>query len=89
MNGLKSLDPVRGHWISELTFLEWLECADLIPRHCLPKKISVQVLRDRIQACEGALWEATRGINIAYGIEFEKHCTNRHLDELNKDILQI
>jgi len=50
----------------------------------LPKEIRVQVLRDRIWACEGALGEVARGMNIAYGKEFEKHCTNRYLDELNK-----
>ena len=35
-------------------------------------------------SCEEALGEAARGINIAHGKEFEKHCTNRYLDELNK-----
>jgi hypothetical protein len=56
----------------------------LNPWHPLPKDISVQVLRDWIQSCEEALGEAARGINIEHGKEFEKHYTNRYLDELNK-----
>jgi hypothetical protein len=52
-------------------------------------EMRVQVLRDRNCACEGALGEVTRGINIAYGKEFEKHYRNRYLNGLNEEILQI
>jgi hypothetical protein len=61
----------------------------LTPWNCLPKEIRVQVLRDRIQACEGALGKVARQINTAYGKEFEKLCPNRYLDELSKEILHI
>ena len=84
--------PQGNHWISELTFLERLELTDSSPWHCWPKKIRIQVLRDRTWAWEGALGEAARGMNIAHGKEFEKHCTNRYSNELNKpeeEILQI
>jgi hypothetical protein len=37
----------------------------------LPKEIRLQVLRDRIQTCEGTLGEAPRGVNTAYKNEFE------------------
>jgi hypothetical protein len=80
-----------GRWISELTFLERLGHTDLTPWHHLPKETRAHVLGDGSQACEGALGEVARGMNIAYGKEFEKHCTNRYLDELNKleeEILQ-
>jgi hypothetical protein len=64
----------------------------LTPWHCLPKEIRVHILRDKIQAWEGSPGEDARGVNIAYGKEFENHCGNRYLDKLNKpdeDILQI
>lgn len=57
----------QGCWISELTFLERWEHTDLSPWCCLPKETRVPILRARIQACEGALGEAARGINIAHG----------------------
>jgi hypothetical protein len=47
----------------------------------LPKEIRVQVLRDRIWACEGALGEVARGMNIAYEEKFGKYCRNRYINE--------
>ena len=45
----------QGYWISELAFLERLEHTDLTLWHCLPKESRIHILRDRIQAWEGAL----------------------------------
>lgn len=78
---------MRSCWISELALLEILVHPNLTPRHGLPEEIREQVLQDRIWACEGALGEATTGINIVYGKEFEKCCT--YLDKFNKNSLQI
>jgi hypothetical protein len=57
-----------------------LEHADLTPCDCLAKETWVQVLGDRIWACEGTLGKAARGINIAYRKKFEKYCRNRYLE---------
>jgi hypothetical protein len=81
--------PRWGCWISELTFLEILKHTHLTPWHCLSKEIRVQILKDRICACEGVLGESERGTNIACREKFEKYCRNRYLRTFNKEILQI
>lgn len=64
-----------------------MEHTDLTPWHCLPKEITVHILRDRILACENTLGEAGRRINIACEKEFRKCHRNNYLDELNKNML--
>lgn len=62
------INPSRGYWISELTFLERFEHTHLSCWDCLAKETRIHVLRDKILFME----------------KCEKHCRNRHLNELNK-----